>query len=191
MKHRCIEPNIDEVIAIETLRILSLSCISEHSSVPPRLLQLLNIDTELFGTPLNTSLDRFCSPFIDIEAAFGSLGSFATFKMTEGKYVFNPPYDTRLMNKACKHLIQQISIVKAPIYVLCILPCWDSAGQKALGLKTWGETELFEADTLPTILCSGFVKSHDVFSKAALPYYNYFTNQYIPISPTNMIVLSN
>eukprot|EP00960_Hanusia_phi_P017900 526160-Hanusia_phi.AAC.1 len=48
----------------------------------------LQCSFECFASPLNCRYDKFCSAFVDTDAAFGSLGSFfsSAFSPTEGKF---------------------------------------------------------------------------------------------------------
>ena len=56
------------------------------------LLPSLGPTVECFASPLNARYERFCSAFgDDLEAQFGSLGSFFDFDPREGSFEANPP----------------------------------------------------------------------------------------------------
>lgn len=69
-------------------------------ALPPRVWQTLRaelgLELEGFASPLNCTLDRYCSAFVDTDAAFGSSGSI--FKLlptlSSGAISLNPPYVT-------------------------------------------------------------------------------------------------
>ena len=47
---------------------------------------------ECCASPLNARSTPFCSAFLDVDAPFGSLGSFLDLSPTEGAYEANPPF---------------------------------------------------------------------------------------------------
>jgi hypothetical protein len=173
--------------AIEALRLTALGAISEHLSIPPVLLGALEIDTECFGTPLNTSLNRFCSPFYDIEQAFGSLGNFMDFRFESGKhYTFNPPYDLDLMTETTQHLIQLLATIP-DVTVLVLLPVWDPETQQRMGAKNYSEP--FPAFDL--IRNSGYARQAVAVKKDEFPYYSYFRNEFVPAANTHIMLMTN
>ena len=52
---------------------------------------------ECFASPLNCRWGRFCSAFPDVDAAFGSVGSFFRFTPTSGSFEANPPFEPALI----------------------------------------------------------------------------------------------
>ena len=177
-------------ICIEALRYHHLGSLMEHLSIPPTIIKRLKIDIELFGTPMNTSAPSFCSPFPDIEKYFNSQGNFMDYTLTENnKYTFNPPYDNSLMTITTKKLLSMLdnlSKYDTKVYVLCTLPVWDPETQKVLKLPIYGEK--FEA--LDLLLDSPYVYDKAVLRKEEYPYFNYFTEKYVPASHTHILLLS-
>lgn len=47
-----------------------------------------------FASPLNQHYGAFCSAFPDVDAVFGSSGSFFHFFPSEGSFECNPPFQT-------------------------------------------------------------------------------------------------
>lgn len=181
------ELTLEEATAVEVLRLANLGSIMEHLSIPPKLLIRLGIDTELFGTPLNTSLPKFCSPFPDIEKQFGSQGSFLNYKLQSGKrYTFNPPYDLELMNICIIKLLDQLKSTP-DLQIIAILPVWDPQTQKELGLKQHNT----EFKGFNDLLDSGYVYDRTVLDKDSYPYFDYFSSNLIPASTTHCIILTN
>lgn len=176
-----------EYATIELYRLTSLGSLNEHLSVPPRILGYLGIQVELFGTPLNTSLSEYCSPFPDIETFFGSKGSFLEYKLDTGRmYSFNPPYDNELMYLASLRLVSMLKEVPN-VHVFCILPVRDPEAQKSIGFSTHNEP--FKAYSV--LKESGYIIEERAVLKEDYPYYNYFTNSYINVTNTHIILISN
>uniref|UniRef100_A0A7S3TRY3 PCIF1 WW domain-containing protein n=2 Tax=Emiliania huxleyi TaxID=2903 RepID=A0A7S3TRY3_EMIHU len=62
-------------------------------SVFETLRQDLGVTRELFASPLNCAFPRFCSASADVDADFGSAGSFFLYTPRPGAYLANPPFD--------------------------------------------------------------------------------------------------
>lgn len=106
-----------------------------HMAVTPTVLSNLAADfgvsQELFASPLNCALARYCSVFADTDKWFGSLGSFFSFcrpggpLMSEGgSYECNPPFDETLIQKALAALTVALEACEKPLSVAMILPDW-------------------------------------------------------------------
>ena len=59
---------------------------------------------ELFASPLNARSVPFCSAFPDVDAPFGSIGSFLSFRPRRGSYEANPPFAPLLITAMAAHL---------------------------------------------------------------------------------------
>ena len=73
--------------------------------MPPSVFSVLkshlDVDGECFASPLNHQLPLYFSAFEDIDAAFGSLGSFCnTSAIESGSWECNPPFDVRSVHLA-------------------------------------------------------------------------------------------
>ena len=66
---------------------------------------------ECFASPLDNTLDKFCSLFADIDAPFGSVGDFftASNNFTPGTYIVNPPLNNSLIDNALQVITQILS----------------------------------------------------------------------------------
>lgn len=51
----------------------------------------LQVDTECYTTPAQTTTQRYCSLFADTDMCFGSLGSFIENMFDEGSFLVHPP----------------------------------------------------------------------------------------------------
>ncbi len=142
---------------------------------------------ELFGSPLNTHNDEYCSLF-EIEKQFGSLGSFWKYKFhRNGVYLCNPPFDETLINRMAKKIICDINSTKYKVLVIITIPVWDSHSQKECKVKNFN----LELEGLKNLLNSAFVKESHILDKNKFPYWDHFTEKCISVCWTHLIILSN
>lgn len=94
------------------------------------------VKVELFASPINHTIDKFCSLYLDTDKAFGSLGSVFDFlksdDFTEGFYVANPPYHSKTMLMFMQKLLERMKNVKCSVLITC--PVWDYDGFQKLGV---------------------------------------------------------
>ena len=98
-----------------------------HGAVFDVLRDGMGVDVECFASPLNCRWHRYCSPFVDTDATFGSLGSFFDFTPSEGSFECNPPFDEEYIFRTVKHITALIKAAerasKALSFVI-ITPHW-------------------------------------------------------------------
>lgn len=165
----------DQYIAILLLRYKFLGGLNNHLSIPPVVYSKLRIDTELFGSPFNVSVDSYCSPFYDIEKYFGSLGQFSNIQLENNKiYAANPPYDVNIIEDMASWFETQFNredINDVTVYLT--IPLWrkDFPGYKILRANSYfrEEAELGRED---------------------YPFLHYFRGRLIPASDTYLMILS-
>jgi hypothetical protein len=158
-----------------------------HLAMPPHLYPGSAI--ELFGTPLNTS-HPFCSPFAAEAVLWSSMGSFFNYELKAGFYTANPIFDDAVMERMAERLLQQLKAAqdrKEKIDVLITLPIWDPLTQIELGL----ENSLTDFVALDRLRSSAFFKQSQTLLKLSCPYFDYFSEQHVPVSNTHLILLSN
>ena len=86
-----------------------------HAALPDGVFELLerylDINVELFASPLNVNMrsSGYCSAFGDVDAAFGSLGSFFDFYPAEGSFEANPPFVDSLVMRMVNHMTRLLS----------------------------------------------------------------------------------
>ncbi len=68
---------------------------------------------ECFASPLNARAAPFCSAFEDVDASFGSLGSFFRFAPREGCYQANPPFAPALIGAMAEHMERLLRAAQA------------------------------------------------------------------------------
>lgn len=179
--------DFDKYMALLTVRYSILGTENQHLSFPPSIMKKLNVNVELFGTPLNVSSSRFCSPFPDIERYFGSIGNFFHTNMKSSTvYTFDPPYVEELMDNATERLLSQLDKINNFIVIVNI-PVWDSETQRKYDFKDYH----MRFKTYEMLRDSKYLHSETVAYKFKNKYYNYFTNTYIPVSNTHLMILTD
>ena len=90
-----------------------------HAALHPKCFELLHthleISCECFASPLNVSptSSSFCSIYADLDAAFGSKGSFFDFYPQEGSFECNPPFIDRIVGRMLTHIEGLLSRAEA------------------------------------------------------------------------------
>jgi hypothetical protein len=150
-----------------------------------------NIDdyhVELFASPINRTLDKFCSTYKDVDSYYkGFQGSFFqyTFK-NNTKYTFNPPYDEPFMTRAVGRLLSQIKDRKN-IHVYATIPVWDIPTLKSLDLNVPKIQMEYKPYTL--LIHSGYVNSIDVSSYRDYKYHDHYRDKDVSVAHTFTIVI--
>lgn len=111
---------------------------------------------EGFGTAYNHYFDKFCSPFIDLEFIFGSIGSFFSIQEWPLKYIhINPPFDQELMSFAVYKVLNTIDTLSEGYTFHFVLPDWSD-------LKSFQD-----------LVKSPFVTFWNVHKKGTFPFVDY------------------
>ena len=126
LRGRYLELDFDEAFLLQRIFMMEQRyfAISECKSSPQaalpeaffRVLQSeFGVDTEIFASPLNRTLPRFCSLFVDVDKYFGSLGSAFDLFPDQGSFEMNPPFDSLSVKQALDQmkLIFQVAQDKA------------------------------------------------------------------------------
>ena len=170
----------NDYIFLLLLRYGSLGSNNFHCSVPPGIIKKYNFG-EFFGSPLNTISDVYYSPFDDIECHFGSKGNFFTTDIESGNYICNPPFDPPLINKTLTRVIDILDTVPNTT-ILCTLPQYSFTENKDL--------DVYKTDIDQFKKSKYTIEVHKL-DKDEYKYYNYYTDSYIPVSDTEIILFSN
>ena len=178
---------LDLYVLVLISRYEACGSTNNHSSVPSGVVKFCEASVELFGSPFNTCCEQYCSPFVDVEVFFGSLGSFFDFEMGTGVYVMNPPYDEDIMSEAVKRAISALK-TSAEITIIVVLPVWDPKTQKKRKSQSMSTRE-FKA--LEMIQASNFVKSQTLLGFKSHKFFDYYSNSLICITDAHLIVMSN
>ena len=151
-------------------------------------------DVELFASPINRTLDSFCSAYYDVDGFYkGSLGSFFQYTLESNKkYTMNPPYDDPLMTAASQRILDQLRRKDLNnIYIYITIPIWDVPILRALGLGKDIPSDIKEAEYKPYVLLrdSGFVDKIVVSTSNEYAYYNHYKNKIVRVAHTFTIFL--
>jgi hypothetical protein len=150
----------------------------------PLILNKVKLDVELFGSPINRNLDKFCSLYPDVEQHFGSIGSFFHLDNKhwyENKYfVANPPYDEHIMEQMAIKIINILDNFKECCFIVTI-PDWRP--NEKIDFGKYKSYETYD------LLCkSNYLKIHKIYS-SAFEYTNYFRSLKMKIGNTGTIIL--
>jgi len=95
---------------------------STFLSIPPVLYEFYNNNLpnciECFASPINHTLDKFCSIYHD-DMVFGSIGPFTEKVVSENKgssFIINPPYDPATMD----YVYRIIATIEDSNYTVCL-----------------------------------------------------------------------
>ncbi len=96
----------------------------------------MEIEFEMFASPLNFNMNMFCSLFLDTDKVFGSVGSFYNINVDKllnmglhGVF-YNPPYLPLLMStttKMCLALLDKLQAIGKDFTIVSFLPNWSDA----------------------------------------------------------------
>ena len=98
--------------------------------------KILNVNTEMFGSPLNFLLKYFCSLHPDTDADMGSLGNYfellknKTFLENSTNGLYCPPYVEKLMDDGSLYLndiFSKFENEQKAYVVVCFVPEWTDA----------------------------------------------------------------
>ena len=77
---------------------------------------------ECFASPMNCRYEHYCSAHVGTDAAFGSIGSFFSFRPTSGSYEANPPFDDSTIQRMVAHMHCLLSASNEPLNFAIIIP---------------------------------------------------------------------
>lgn len=161
-------------IIILLLRYKFLGGINNHLSLPPKLIERLQITCELFGTPFNTTTSYYCSPFPKYEKPLGSLGSFFDYQLTSNQiYLANPPFDQKIIQLLTDKLLESLPFLQQTTIYLTI-PNWQD-----------------NFPSLQRLITSEFTRGHSKLEREIFPYYHHFRDVLISVCDTYLIILSS
>ena len=88
----------------------------------------VGVTMECFASPLNARWSRFCSAHEDVDAPFGSAGSFNAFRPLRGSYQANPPFVPRIMDDMAERIVALLKTAAAadePLAFVVFIPGWQ------------------------------------------------------------------
>ena len=159
-----------------------------------------NLNYECFASAINSTFDKFCSIYYDVEKYFGSQGSFFNMTPISGTYGFNPPYQKDVMDKGIENILKSLKkadIDNKELSFIITIPIWDKLGKKIMKY-TYPEKivkpiiEYNEFSTIKLIFNSIYFKAKLMVSKDKFTYldHNFHLYKNVTIQHTYILVLS-
>ena len=87
----------------------------------------LDVGFECFASPLNTFFGHYCSAFADVDAPFGSSGSFWDWQPPKsgGSFQANPPFVASVMLKMANKILELVTATtESPLCFVVVVPGW-------------------------------------------------------------------
>lgn len=159
-----------------------------HCSVPPKIIEYSGAQTEMFGSPFNTHLKQYCSPFFDIEKYFGSLGSFFSFNICSGTYIVNPPYDEELIKASIVKILHALETNNQLTFIF-VIPLWDIESREIY--KSFMKQPNRDFDSLSVLKNSRYFQSHEILGYTTHKFYDYYEGKHSFITDVHLLVLTN
>ncbi|RLN59468.1 hypothetical protein BBJ29_003758 [Phytophthora kernoviae] len=107
------------------------------------LLKYFDAKMECFASPLNSRYSRFCSAFLDTDAAFGSVGSFFDFSPRSGCFEANPPFIPKAIKRMADHMTALLNAADGPLAFIVIIPAWqETEGWQQLNASRYNQIHL-------------------------------------------------
>jgi hypothetical protein len=160
--------------------------------------QMDDFYAELFASPINRSLEHFCSAYPDVDHYYrGYLGTFFEYKLENNKrYTVNPPYVELLMEDAIEYILDQLkdNSKLLGITVFISIPIWDIITIKNMYSDEDLKIRLRHSinrvyKPIQMIQKSEFHKSTTIFSHKDYSYINYAKNKKLSVADTYHIIL--
>jgi len=152
----------------------------------------LNVNYEMFASPINSQFKYYCSMFPDIEYKFGSIGNFFNYTPGENEIIeANPPFSEQLMKYMVKRMLKFIKKYNNLTYILFI-PVWDITGKTILKSKKL-EDDYNEFDAMKIIRDNPkYITNTILIPKKFISYKNPFTLKVINnVSDTYIITIQS
>ena len=116
-----------------------------QAACPPALFDALRrelgVTAELFASPLNARFPTFCSAAADVDAAFGSAGSFFAVQPRQGAFLANPPFAPELVLAMAERMAAALAAAdqaKRCLTFVVVIPHWpDKSCWRRLNELSW------------------------------------------------------
>ena len=116
----------------------------------------LGVSSELFASPLNCRYARFCSASVDVDARFGSHGSFFRYTPTSGAFLANPPFDPLMviaMARRMERLLAAADAAQLNLTFVITMPHWQMP--RGPHLPAWQALRNSAHNTFACVLAKG------------------------------------
>ncbi|ULY68489.1 phosphorylated CTD interacting factor 1 WW domain protein [Chlorella virus XW01] len=149
-----------------------------------------NLIHELFASPINCTLNSYCSIYIDVEKYFGSVGNFFNYELKSGFYTFNPPYQIDIIEKGFNKLFEYLDKDEKYGFFITV-PIWDNEGKSNFNLN---EKVIYnDFEIMYKVKKSKYLKLKLEIPKEKFSYldHNNFNVKNITIQNTYVFILAN
>ena len=146
---------MDNIIWIIIFRYQLLGSNNHQLGVLPSIINQMisdyKLNFECFASSINSTLDKYCSIYYDVEKYFGSQGNFFNYNIIEGIYSFNPPYQINIMNLGIEKILKFLEIANnnnKNLTFIITIPIWDKEGQEILNQTNkidYGDFEIIKS----------------------------------------------
>lgn len=192
---------LDNYIWIILYRYQLLGSNNNQLAVLPNVLDKMKKDLgfnfECFASAINSSTNKFCSLYYDIEKYFGSVGSFFNYNITKGIYSFNPPYQTDIIERGIERIFHFMDNTNEELEFIITIPIWDNDGKKIMEKNNSennnNNIDYGDFNIIKKIFDSKYFKGKLMVSKNDFTYidHNFCLFKNKTIQNTYVIVLSN
>jgi hypothetical protein len=159
-----------------------------------------NLNYECFASTINSTFDKYCSIYYDVEKYFGSQGSFFNMTPISGTYGFNPPYQKDVMDKGIENILKSLEkadIDNKELSFIITIPIWDKLGKKIMKYNYPEKVvkpiiEYNEFSSIKLIFNSNYFKAKLMVPKDKFTYldHNFHLYKNVTIQHTYILVLS-
>ena len=159
-----------------------------------------NLNYECFASTINSTFDKYCSIYYDVEKYFGSQGSFFNMTPISGTYGFNPPYQKDVMDKGIENILKSLEkadIDNKELSFIITIPIWDKLGKKIMKYNYPEKIvkpiiEYNEFSSIKLIFNSKYFKAKLMVPKDKFTYldHNFHLYKNVTIQHTYILVLS-
>lgn len=90
--------------------------------------EIYDYDVELFASPINRTLQFFCSAYPDIDKYYkGNIGTYKDNTLISSmKYTMNPPYIDQIMIDSIEHILSELNKKSLhDVMIFITIPIWD------------------------------------------------------------------
>ena len=174
-----------KLITCIIIRYSALFSLNQQAAVIPsmylELKEKYNVNMELFGSPINSFYENYCSMYYDLESHVHSRGNFFNMNIERGFYVANPPFDETIMKNMSLSLIESLKNGDRnnnELSVFITIPAWDKA-------------EYGEFECLAILQKSGLIRYSNRVAKRDIVFFDYTENSYKNLVDVYFILIQN
>jgi hypothetical protein len=144
---------------------------------------------ELFGSFFNTFLPYYFGLFYDLEFPFGCIGNLFTSELKYGKFVANPPFDIKIMNKFFYLLRENLDNNKIEVYVT--IPLWYVPDRIEFNKIKKEQIYIQDKNDLDKDILEKYIKKNEIYSQKEYSFLNYILKKNMHLCDVNVFIVSS